>query len=390
LRAFPQLGSEEPGVSLQEEIDLRSQEIHTDSYSMAINEAVAMYEAGDLDVHPEFQRIFRWTLAQQSKLIESVFLGIPIPPIFVATRRDGVWDVVDGVQRLSTIFRFMGVLRRDDGAPDEPEPLDSGEYLEGLRGLYYSPDSSDQIAELSHHLDDTQRRLFKRARLDFQIVQKESDDQAKYDLFQRLNSGTRLSEQEARNCLAVMLDSTFSRWIDALAADEHFSNVMSISERQQEEAYDAESVLRYLSIVESSDEQLVRMGDVGDFLTRSMRAFIADDSFDREAQETRFREIFAALDDALGPNAFRRYDPERQRHSGRFSVSAFEAVASGLARNWVGWRALDPETRRSRLQKIVPQVWADQTFIQRSGGGKAAERRIPYMVQVGERLLATS
>lgn len=81
---------------LQDEIDRRVQEIHTDRYSMSISEAVAMYLDEDLEIHPEFQRIFRWTAEQQSRLIESVFLGIPIPPIFVAQRRDGVWDVVDG------------------------------------------------------------------------------------------------------------------------------------------------------------------------------------------------------------------------------------------------------------------------------------------------------
>ena len=66
-------------------------------------------------------------------------------------------------------------------------------------------------------MEESQRRVFKRARLDFQIVQKESDEQAKYDLFQRLNSGTQLSEQEARNCLAVMLDPTFSTWLEELS-----------------------------------------------------------------------------------------------------------------------------------------------------------------------------
>ncbi len=61
-------------MNLQEEIDQRAQEIHTDRYSMSINEAVSMYEQGDLEVHPEFQRIFRWTIEQQSRLIESIFL----------------------------------------------------------------------------------------------------------------------------------------------------------------------------------------------------------------------------------------------------------------------------------------------------------------------------
>lgn len=377
--------------SLQEEIDERSQEIQTDGYSMSINEAVAMYEATDLDVHPEFQRIFRWSIEQQSKLVESIFLGIPIPPIFVAQRDDGVWDVIDGVQRLSTILRFVGALKDEDGVPDRPAPLVAGEYLAGLDNLFYSSNAlEDGLPDGTRELDEVQRRIFKRSRLDFQIVRKESDEQAKFDLFQRLNSGTRLSEQESRKCLAVMLDITFSKWIDSLASDDHFSNVMNISDRQQEEAYDAESVLRYLAIVRTSNDDLVRMGDVGDFLTRSMREFIADPGFDRAAEEARFRGVFGALDEALGSDAFRRHDPARERYGGRFSVSAFEVVATGMARNWQYWSQMDPSERSAELQRLVPLVWTDPVFVQRAGGGKAAERRIHYMAEIGDRIFSGS
>jgi hypothetical protein len=204
---------------LQEEIDKRAQEIHTDRYSMSISEAVAMYADEDLEIHPEFQRIFRWTAEQQSRLIESVFLGIPIPPIFVAQRRDGVWDVVDGVQRLSTIFRFMGVLKNENKNLIGATPLVESDYLKRLAGITWEEDVllDERDNKKVSTLTDAQRRVFKRARLDFHIVQKESDERAKFDLFQRLNSGTRLSEQESRNCLAVMLDPLFSKWLYELA-----------------------------------------------------------------------------------------------------------------------------------------------------------------------------
>lgn len=123
--------------TLQSEVDARSREIHTDRYSMSLNEVVAMYQSKELEVHPEFQRIFRWSPEQQSRLIESVFLGIPIPPIFVAQRKDGVWDVIDGVQRLSTLLRFMGFLLKEDGSPDAPIPLVAGDYLTLLEGLVW-------------------------------------------------------------------------------------------------------------------------------------------------------------------------------------------------------------------------------------------------------------
>ncbi len=63
-----------------------------------------LYTDNELDLHPEFQRFFRWKPSQKSRFIESLLIGIPIPSIFVYQREDGVWDVIDGVQRLSTIF----------------------------------------------------------------------------------------------------------------------------------------------------------------------------------------------------------------------------------------------------------------------------------------------
>ena len=92
---------------LQQEIDEKKKEIFTDGYPMSIGELSSLYSENELDIHPEFQRFFRWTTLQKSKLIESILLGIPIPSIFVSQREDGVWDVVDGLQRLSTIFQFM-------------------------------------------------------------------------------------------------------------------------------------------------------------------------------------------------------------------------------------------------------------------------------------------
>ena len=99
-------------MALQDEIIFKKKDISTDGYPMSIGELINLYKDGELDIHPEFQRFFRWTPTQRTKLIESILLGIPIPSIFVSQRKDGVWDVVDGLQRLSTIFEFIGILKR--------------------------------------------------------------------------------------------------------------------------------------------------------------------------------------------------------------------------------------------------------------------------------------
>ena len=97
-------------MALQDEIDQKRREIRTDGYAMSIGEWINLYEKGELDIHPEFQRFYRWSEIQKTNLIESILLGIPIPPIFVSQRKDGIWDVVDGVQRLSTIFQLLNGL----------------------------------------------------------------------------------------------------------------------------------------------------------------------------------------------------------------------------------------------------------------------------------------
>ncbi|MGH7963361.1 MAG: DUF262 domain-containing protein, partial [Candidatus Binatia bacterium] len=90
--------------SLQE----RRQRVDTDFFDLSLRELVRMVEEDELQARPEYQRKFRWADRTQCELIESLLMGLPIPAVFVATNANGSWDVVDGLQRVSTIVRFMG------------------------------------------------------------------------------------------------------------------------------------------------------------------------------------------------------------------------------------------------------------------------------------------
>lgn len=70
-------------MSLQDEIEKKSSEIYREAYQMSIGELINLYRDEELDIHPEFQRVFRWSDYQKTKLIESIMLNIPIPQIFV-------------------------------------------------------------------------------------------------------------------------------------------------------------------------------------------------------------------------------------------------------------------------------------------------------------------
>lgn len=99
-------------MKLKEEIAAKRKDIIVDGYPMSIGEVANLYRDGEINIHPEFQRFFRWDDEQKTRLIESILLGIPIPPIFVSQRIDGTWEVIDGQQRLSTIFQFMQILKK--------------------------------------------------------------------------------------------------------------------------------------------------------------------------------------------------------------------------------------------------------------------------------------
>jgi uncharacterized protein with ParB-like and HNH nuclease domain len=95
---------------LKDEIDNAQRRVRTDAYQMSIGEVINMYRDGELIINPDFQRLFRWEIGQKSRLIESLLLGIPIPSIFVFETEESKWELIDGLQRISTLLEFTCLM----------------------------------------------------------------------------------------------------------------------------------------------------------------------------------------------------------------------------------------------------------------------------------------
>ena len=162
--------------TLQEQIEVAARTIATDSYAMSIGELINMYRDEEIDIHPEFQRAYRWGIDQKSKLIESILLGIPMPPIFIFHRRDGIWDVIDGQQRLSTIFEFAGIYVDENKKLNPKIKLEKTKFLPALENIVWE-DENDDVYQLTQ----AQRLLIKRAKIDVKLLKSTSDKDAKYD-----------------------------------------------------------------------------------------------------------------------------------------------------------------------------------------------------------------
>jgi hypothetical protein len=366
-------------MSLQDEIIEKSSKIYRDSYQMSIGELINLYRDGEMDIHPEFQRVFRWSDAQKTRLIESIMLNIPIPSIFVSQNDEGIWDIIDGVQRLSTIFQFVGVFKNDNNDIVDPLKLLATDYLPSFDGMLWN-NTDDE----SKSFTKEQQLAFKRSRIDVIIVRKESDPNTKYELFQRLNTGgTRLSDQEVRNCLMIMTNRDFYHFILELSNNEDFKNCVNITSRKEDEQFRLELVLRLL-IAQYMDFDSIRFySDLKDLLDKETINLInqIDENLYSSIKIT-FNRTFNLLYNTLGEDSFKKYIDGK--HKGAFLVSAFQCISSGIFYNLDDVESFEP----NKIIDIVRSIYTNSEYLSNIESGVQAVPRFKELTLFGRRLFS--
>lgn len=364
-------------TNLVKEIELATRRVRTDAYSMSISELVSQYEDGDLIIDPEFQRLFRWESGQKSKLIESLLLGIPLPSIFVFETNEGKWELIDGLQRLSTILEFMGKLRSPEGKMYPPSILEATRYLPSLHNVVW--EESDQIEGVliadQNPLEKMQQLAIRRARLGVEILKRPSDDATKFDLFQRLNAGgTVANPQELRNSIALMVNAPYFRAIRAAAENENFKSVTGVTEDQEQKQRHLELAMRFLvHTFIPYDGKL----DVEEYIDEGAIALARNGDSARDAAT--LIETFDLLTEADGDKILRRYDGAK--HIGKIGLVALETIAVGVGKNLAAIRlssnAADFIREKSR------DFWQDPATANFTSPGVRGTTRIQRTVPYG-------
>lgn len=160
--------------------------IRVDTRPFSIHQINEMMQEGDIDLSPDFQREFVWQdITRKSRLIESLLLRIPLPVFYLAQDEEGRFKVVDGVQRLTVIRDYLSNKFR----------LKNLEYLRDCEGKWYRMNGKDG-------LDPVYVRRIDQTQLFFNIIDPQTPEKVKYDIFKRINTGGKtLNAQEIRNCL---------------------------------------------------------------------------------------------------------------------------------------------------------------------------------------------
>src|SRR5438270_3480705 len=94
-------------ASIEQAIDRRIGEVRTETLDLSYGEIANLYSNQELVIQPDYQRLFRWSLEQRSRIIESILLELPIPQIFVIENENGVIELIDGLQRVSSVIQFI-------------------------------------------------------------------------------------------------------------------------------------------------------------------------------------------------------------------------------------------------------------------------------------------
>lgn len=265
-----------------------------------------MSDEGIIDIAPEYQRQFRWPRENQSKLIESVFLGIPIPSIFMAANRDGSWELIDGVQRLNSLIHFVG--NKDQL---EKFGFKTPLILSGLNIL------SEYNGASFNDLPQTLKLKFSLRPLKVTTLSDKSDLKVRFDLFERLNTGgIKLTDQEIRGCV---FHGRFNDFISELTQNQHFNAVVNLPNAKLKDGTKSELVLRFFAYKNDRDrfEHSV-VGFLNDYMLE------ASTSFDYKKNRSTFEKTFEALAQEL-PNGIKRGN----RTTTPFNL--FEALAIGAA-----------------------------------------------------------
>lgn len=262
-------------------------------------------------VVPQFQRGFVWNIVQSSRLIESIMMGLPIPPIFLYIQDDGTNLVIDGRQRLESIFFFLGGYFKGEDGTGKRRVF----KLDGI-----NPENR-LFKKTYDEFDEADKRKFKnyvlRAILIKQLDPK-NESTSIYHIFERLNTGgITLQDQEVRNCVYEGKLNTLLLHLNEYEGWRKILGKPKKDSRQKDVGY----ILRYMSLFHNHEQYKKPMKD---FLSKFMNDKKNPSNTFLEQEKNRFTNTCDIILEKLGEKPFH---PKRTMNPSMFD-SIFVAFAN--------------------------------------------------------------
>jgi hypothetical protein len=319
---------------------LAHRRIFTEKLDPPVSALHSDWHAGDLVLDPIFQRRKVWDDARASRLVESVVLEVPLPVFYLAESADGTREVIDGQQRLTALFQF----------------LDNKLSLGGLKAR------PDLIGKQFKDLDKPTQRLVRDCALRTVVFKKESDENLRFEIFERLNTGAvPLNDQELRNCV---YRGPYNDLLKKCAADPDYMWLMGFK-GPEKRFKDVEYVLRFAAF--SHATYLKYKPSMSRFLTEDMVEYQKISSKKADELIAAFKNGVTLIRSLLGTNAFKRfYRGESKEPRGRWEPKKFNASLYDILMN--SFSTADKNSVMANLDAVreafIVLMTQDQEFIE--------------------------
>ena len=294
--------------------DPESIRVATNSFSL--RNMIDLIADGSLDLAPDFQRLQVWNRVQRAQLIESILLQIPLPAFYFAEDAEGMLQVVDGVQRLSTVNDFVTGGSNGKGG----FPLDGLEYLADVKGKRF-----DDLPNL------WKRRIYN-TQIVAHVIAPTTPPDVMYDIFRRINTGgTPLTGQEIRHCVAKKRSRMFLKQLVTLPA---FEKATPASLHNHKRMVDQEIALRFTAFWHLTPAKYSKDNTLEGFLLQAIREIDDPAVLDDRALagiSTAFERGLDLAYAVFGDDAFRKW-PTNSHRRNPFNRALFEAWTVELAR----------------------------------------------------------
>jgi hypothetical protein len=357
-------------AKLLKELDNRSLQIRFEAIDFSVGELIRLHQVHEIQIQPAFQRMFRWSQAQQSRLIESMLLGLPVPQIVLFQRDDGVLELIDGLQRVSSLLRFVAGAssKEEDGESDGTTKLIDCDILPALNGKEFKDFESVLQLEL------------KRKTLRAIVIRRTNDPNLRYQMFKRLNAGGSPAEaHEVRNASLRIFGKTgedFLGLLDNCSKLPAFEVVTeTLSEQASRRLGKQELVLRYLAL---KNDRANYRGSISDWLDNYSEEVVTGAvAFDHAQEEKEFSKAFGVIAEKLGPDAFVKH--KNGRTLGGLAPAYFDAVTMGLLPLLTRLKKATPAQAKGILDKAVGHE--NENFRDNVGPGANAAPRLHARIE---------
>lgn len=319
----------------------------TQPYDLGLKSLSSDIESGRISLSIEYQRRYVWDAGKASRLVESLLLNVPIPVCYFAENEDGSYEVIDGLQRLTTIREF----------------LDNRTKLSGLSVL--SELNGKGFKDLAPR---DQRRLENRT-IRCIVITEESNPDIKFDVFERLNTGAAtLTAQELRNSV---YRGKFNDTLKELSAETWFTdNLGNLSNKRMDLE---ELVLRYFALTnELSDYKPPLRQLLNGYMRTNRQVTPSAEEIDR------FRDVCEKVRTVFGDTPYRGYESKNS-----VNKAIFDALMIPVA--FADREAL--VEKASEASKILETLETNEQFRTAIGRATADRQRMLYRIGIVAHLL---